>query len=110
MALTPAELGSLRVEEFVARLGGIYEKSPWVAERAHAAAPFTSLTQLHSAMAKVVDDSTDEEKLQLLRAHPDLAGKAAIAKELTAESNEEQAKAGLDQLTPEEMAQFMVNY
>lgn len=91
-------------------MGGIFEKSPWIAEHAHAAGPFDSLTALHRAMTAIVASANDDEKLALLRAHPDLAGRAAVAKELTVESTEEQARAGLDRLTPEEMERFTVIY
>ena len=87
-------------------VGSIYEKSPWIVERAFAAAPFASLTALAAAMVAVVDAATEEEQLALLRAHPDLAGKAALAGELTDESTEEQAQAGLGSLTPAEMERF----
>ena len=92
--------------DFVGVVGGAYEKTPWVAEKAHAAGPYESLAALAAGMKSLVNASGTEEQLALLRAHPDLAGKAAIAGELTAESTEEQARAGLGSLTPEEMARF----
>lgn len=104
--VTAAELGAMDKDAFVAALGGLYEHSPWVAERAHAAGPFESLTAIHKAMSAAVLAASDEEKLALLCAHPDLAGKAAVAGDLTAASTDEQARAGLSQLTSEEMAQF----
>lgn len=94
-------------EEFVGLYGGIYEHSAWVAEEAwdnrgdHA--DNDSLTE---KLARCVDDATHEAKLTLIRAHPDLAGKAAIAGELTEESTDEQAAAGIDQCTLEEYEQF----
>jgi 2-oxo-4-hydroxy-4-carboxy-5-ureidoimidazoline decarboxylase len=91
---------------FVQRLGGIFEHSPWVAERAFDQRPFASVGALHRAMVEAVAAADDEAKLALLRAHPDLAGKAALAGKLTEHSRREQAGAGLDQLTPEEYARF----
>jgi len=99
-------LSKLAVSEFVAAVGGCYEKSPWVAERAHGVGPCDSLTALAAAMRSTVDTASEAEKLALLNAHPDLAGKAAIAGELTAESTDEQKLAGLGTLTVEEMARF----
>jgi OHCU decarboxylase len=94
-------------EQFVNRYGGIYEHSPWVAEEAYAAAAEGSdAGALATLFASCVDKAPAERKLTLIRAHPDLAGKAAIAGDLTAESSEEQASAGIDQCTPEEYAEF----
>jgi OHCU decarboxylase len=90
--VTAAELGTYSKEKFVEVIGGIYEHSPWVVERAHALGPFNSLTSMHKAMCQVLADASDEEKLSLLNAHPDLAGKAAAANELTAESTTEQVR------------------
>ncbi len=91
---------------FVSAFGGIYEHSPWVAERSHAARPFAGVTALAAAMAAAVARASEAEQLALLRAHPDLAGRAAIAGQLTAASTAEQARAGLDKLTPDEMDRF----
>jgi len=99
-------LSAKPVAEFVAAVGGCYECSAWVAERAHAGGPYSSLSALAAAMRATVDGSSDGEKLALLKAHPDLAGKAAIAGDLTAESTEEQKRAGLGSLTAAEMARF----
>lgn len=109
MAVPPiaSELSALPCADFVAAIGSVYEKSPWIAERAHAAGPFDSLDKLRAALKVVVDTATQEEQLALLRAHPDLAGKAALAGELTCESTEEQARAGLGSLTADEMARFV---
>jgi 2-oxo-4-hydroxy-4-carboxy-5-ureidoimidazoline decarboxylase len=84
----------------VARFGGVFEESPWIAREAWEARPFGSVDALHAAMVRVVEDSPREARLELIRAHPDLAGKAATAGELTPESTREQAAAGLDRLTP----------
>lgn len=93
-------------EEFVARFGGVYEHSPWVAEGAWYERPFRSLSELHRAMDRAVNAASDERKMELIRAHPDLAGKAAVAGELSPESEREQASAGVDRLSPEEYEAF----
>jgi len=95
-------------EDFVHRYGGIYEHSPWVASRVQKflAGAAVDSESLASLMADCVDNASRERQLELIRAHPDLAGKAQVAGELTAESNEEQSKAGLDQCTAEEYEAF----
>jgi OHCU decarboxylase len=93
--------------EFISRFGGIYEHSPWVAEECFAgAAGAKSSGQLEKIFAACVDGADAERKLALIRAHPDLAGKAAIAGELTEESSAEQASAGIDQCSAEEYQRF----
>ena len=91
---------------FVARLADIFEHSPWIPERAWAARPFTSIDALHAAMLAVLDAASDEEKLGLIRAHPELAGKEAAAGTLTTASTGEQRGAGLDQCSAEELARL----
>ena len=95
--------------EFVGRFGGVFEHSPFIAERAFDGGligePLTS-GGVHSALCKVFRASSEAERLGVLRAHPDLAGKLAIAGELTEDSRQEQAGAGLDRLSPEEHARF----
>jgi chitin deacetylase len=94
---------------FLARFGGIFEHSPWVAERAFAlelGPAHDSAVGLHSALCRAFRAAAPEERLGVLRAHPDLAGKLAQAKRLTAESTAEQASAGLDALTDAERAAF----
>ncbi|MEF7614599.1 2-oxo-4-hydroxy-4-carboxy-5-ureidoimidazoline decarboxylase [Aquincola sp. MAHUQ-54] len=93
--------------EFVTLLDGVYEHSPWIAEAAHALKPaggFQSLPQLKRALAQAVHDAGAEPQLGLVRAHPELAGKAMVSKTLTAESTNEQGKAGLTDCSPEEFA------
>jgi len=85
-------------------LDGLYEHSPWIAEAALKQRPFASLAQLKYALVRVVREAGRDKQLGLVRAHPELAGKAAVAGELTAESTNEQAKAGLNQCTPAEFA------
>ncbi len=103
---TLAELNALDAREFVAALDGVFEHSPWIAERTHAAGPYASIDALHRALTDTVRRASDAERLALLRAHPELAGKAAIAGELTAASTDEQAAAGLGACTPEEFARL----
>lgn len=90
----------------MARFGGVYEHSPWIAEAAWRERPFRSLSELHGVMERAVNAATGERKMELIRAHPDLAGKAAVAGELTPESEREQASAGLNRLSPEEYEAF----
>lgn len=104
--LTLARLNSMNQTGFTTALGFAFELSPWVVERAWDERPFASVEALHEAMMAVLEAATTADKLALIRAHPELASKAAIAKQLTAESNAEQASAGLDRLTPEEFARF----
>jgi 2-oxo-4-hydroxy-4-carboxy-5-ureidoimidazoline decarboxylase len=104
--LTLARLNSMNQTGFTTALGFAFELSPWVVQRAWDERPFNTVEGLHAAMMRVLDASTTADKLALIRAHPELAGKAAIAKALTAESNAEQASAGLDRLTPEEFERF----
>jgi 2-oxo-4-hydroxy-4-carboxy-5-ureidoimidazoline decarboxylase len=104
--LTLAAINALDQAAFTTALGFAFELSPWVVARAHAAGPFASREALHAAMSAVLDAAPQADRLALIRAHPELAGKAAIAKALTAESLSEQASAGLDQLTPAEFERF----
>ena len=91
---------------FTAALGDIYEHSPWVAKGASARRPFATLAALHDAMTNVVRAAPPGVQLALVKAHPDLAGKAARAGALTADSTNEQASIGLDRLTEVEFARF----
>ncbi len=100
--ITIEQANDLGKEEFVRRFGSLYEHSPWVAEGAWRERPFGDLSELHEAFLRAVRDAPQERRLALIRAHPELAGKAAVAGELTPESEGEQASAGLDRLTPEE--------
>jgi len=104
--LTLPDVNRMSAEEFRRALGGVFEHSPWIAERARAARPFASVAALHAAMTRVVRDATRDEQLALLRAHPDLAGRAARAGDLSAASLAEQSSAGLDRLSDEEHARF----
>src|ERR1044071_5984003 len=93
-------------EEFARILGGIFERAPWVAETAYGKRPFKDVEELHSKMCEVVKRSTEEQRLALIRAHPDLVGRAALKGMLSSESKSEQASAGLDRLTPDEVERF----
>ncbi len=96
-------------DEFVAAYGGIFEHSPWIAERAfdlELGPAHDRAAGLHNALCRMFRSASEDERLGVLRAHPDLAGKLAAAKRLTAESTSEQASAGLDALTDAERARF----
>jgi 2-oxo-4-hydroxy-4-carboxy-5-ureidoimidazoline decarboxylase len=93
--------------EFASALGGIFEHSPWVPERAAAQRPFASLDSLHGAMVLAMWAASEPEKLALLRAHPQLAGKEADTGTLTAHSTSEQDSVGLTRLSAEEKAKIV---
>lgn len=99
---TIEELNRVDEATFVETLGGVYEASPWVCERARSERPFSSRGDLQEAMERSVREASRETKLELLRAHPDLGEQT----EMTEESREEQASAGLDQLTPDQYEAF----
>ena len=98
----------MNADDFIKRYGGIYEHSSWVAKHVHGVLGDTAADTelLAKLMADCVDNASVEKQLELMRAHPDLAGKTALAGELTADSTEEQTKAGLDQCTPAEFEKF----
>ncbi|QSI32642.1 2-oxo-4-hydroxy-4-carboxy-5-ureidoimidazoline decarboxylase [Variovorax sp. RKNM96] len=106
MSLTIAQLNAAVPAEAVALLDGIYEHSPWIAQRALPARPFRSLAHLKHALVKALAASSADEQIGLIRAHPELAGKAMVSKTLTAESTNEQSKAGLTDCTPDEFAKI----
>ncbi len=105
-AVSLDRLNACETHQFAAALGAIYEHSPWVAEAVAAKRPFASLATLHAAMRAAVHAAGDESKRALLNAHPDLAGKAARADALTADSKDEQHGAGLDRLSDQEFDEF----
>jgi 2-oxo-4-hydroxy-4-carboxy-5-ureidoimidazoline decarboxylase len=84
----------------------VFERSPWVAERAWKRGPFASRDALHAAMMQAVRDATREEQLALIRAHPELAGAEAVAGSMTAASTGEQGRLGFDRLPPEDFARM----
>ncbi len=106
MPLTLEQLNAAPQPQALLLLDGLYEHSPWIAEAALAERPFRSLAQLKYAMVRVLAQAPHEAQLALIRAHPELAGKAMVAQALTAESANEQNKAGLTQCTPEEFARI----
>jgi len=106
VALTLEQLNRAPLPEATQMLDGLYEHTPWIAEQALAQRPFTSLAHLKHAMVRVLAAAPREAQLALVRAHPELAGKAMVSKTLTAESTNEQSKAGLTDCTPEEFARI----
>ena len=106
MPCTLAELNACDAAGFVAVCGPLYEHSPWVAERVCVRRPFASRQALHAALVAAVAEATAEEQLALIRAHPDLVGRLAREGRLTAASTAEQAAAGLDALSAEEVEAF----
>jgi len=97
--MSQAAIMCMTEADFIARFGFLFEHSPWVVERAASRRPFDDL---YEELMQVVREATPSERLALIRAHPELAGKAAIDRTLTAESTAEQASAGLDRLTSQE--------
>ena len=102
MALTLDQLNQASLDDATQILAGLYEHSPWIPRAALSERPFTSLAQLKHAMVRVLASAGVEPQLALIRAHPELAGKAMVSKSLTAESTNEQSKAGLTHCTPQE--------
>ena len=102
MAITLSQLNQATLEEANSLLAGLYEHSSWIPQTALAQRPFTSLAQLKYAMVGVLNAAGVQPQLALIRAHPELAGKAMVGKSLTAESSNEQSKAGLTHCTPQE--------
>jgi 2-oxo-4-hydroxy-4-carboxy-5-ureidoimidazoline decarboxylase len=101
-----AAINAMDHDAFVQKFGGIFEKSPWVADKAWEKKPFASLDAMHSAMVDVVKYAPLPNQLALLQAHPDLAGKEAQAGAMTTSSVAEQASAGLNALSKAEMTQI----
>ena len=102
MTLQLEQLNKASPTEALQLLDGLYEHSPWIAEGALKMRPFASWAHLKHCMAQVLSDAGREAQIGLIRAHPELAGKAMVRKELTAESTNEQTKAGLTECTAEE--------
>lgn len=101
-----SDINTMSPAAFVAALGGVFEHSPWIAERALARRPFASVAELHAAMVDTVKRASRTEQLALLNAHPELAGKEAQSGTLTASSTTEQASAGLNALSRDEMTRI----
>jgi 2-oxo-4-hydroxy-4-carboxy-5-ureidoimidazoline decarboxylase len=104
--ITLDQLNAAERGAFVAAVGDVFEHAPWVAERAYAARPFTSVSALHDAMMQAVRGATREMQLAFLRGHPELAGKVARAGAMTADSKSEQRGLGLDRLSDTDFARF----
>ena len=107
--MTLAEANQLPQKDFVKSFGGIFEHSPWIAEEGAKRRPFSNRNQLHQTLCQIVANSSEEKKLALLNAHPDLVGKIALEGKLTQASTQEQASAGLTQLSFEEIQLFQSN-
>jgi len=105
-ALSLDQLNAADQGTFTSLLEGTYEHSPWVAQQAWHRRPFATVTALKQALADAVRQAPQDQQLALIRAHPELAGKAMVSKTLTAESTNEQGKAGLTDCTPEEFARL----
>jgi OHCU decarboxylase len=104
--ITLATLNGMAQTEFVRIIGPVFEHSPWIAESTWPQRPFADLDALHRALCGTVGNSSEPEQLALIGAHPDLVGRAALAGTLTRESTGEQASAGLNALSPGEVALF----
>ncbi len=104
--LTLEQINAAHQDDFTQWLDGTYEHSPWIAQAAWSQRPFASLVQLKAALARVVRQAAPEQQLALICAHPELAGKAMVGESLTAESINEQSKAGLTACTPEELVEI----
>jgi len=103
---TISDLNHMDAGSFMAAFGDVAEHSPWVAERAFELSPFSNREAVIDAFEAAMRSAPDEEKLALIRAHPDLAGKAALAGDVAEDSRKEQAGVGLDTLTEEEFSRF----
>jgi 2-oxo-4-hydroxy-4-carboxy-5-ureidoimidazoline decarboxylase len=106
MPIALEALNRMECDAFTDALGAVFEASSWVARGAWNARPFMDVAELHAAMVDVVTRAPVERRVALVRAHPDLAGKAAVAGDVAEASGREQRGAGLDRLTPEEFARF----
>ena len=104
MTITLEHINNAPHAQALALLDGLYEHSPWIAEQALAARPYTSLAHLKHALTAVLRHAGKDAQIKLIQAHPELAGKAMISRSLTAESSHEQGKAGLTHCTPDEFA------
>jgi 2-oxo-4-hydroxy-4-carboxy-5-ureidoimidazoline decarboxylase len=104
--VTIGEINALTDMDFVGRFGFLFEHSPWIVRAAAGRRPFADLAAMEAAMAAIVAEANVHDQIKLLRAHPELASKAAIDKTLTDASNAEQASAGLDRLSPAEFDRF----
>jgi 2-oxo-4-hydroxy-4-carboxy-5-ureidoimidazoline decarboxylase len=104
--VTIEDLNAGAREEFVRVIGPVFEHSPWIAEATWNKRPFPDLERLHRALCDTVRNAGEDKQLDLIGAHPDLVGRAALAGTLTHSSSEEQSSAGLNKLSTEELAAF----
>ncbi|MEP6942269.1 MAG: 2-oxo-4-hydroxy-4-carboxy-5-ureidoimidazoline decarboxylase [Betaproteobacteria bacterium] len=104
--MTVDQANALDCAAFISALGGIVEHSPWIAEEAWRARPFVDVEALHGAMMNALARAPIDTQLAVMRAHPELAGKAAIRGEMTADSKGEQGSAGLTQCSPREFSRL----
>jgi OHCU decarboxylase len=99
-------INELDRDSFIDRLGFLFEGSPWIAARTWRARPFKGFEHLHKSLCEAMTRASSDEKIGLIRAHPDLVGRAAREGALTQDSAREQASAGLGRLSAEEIATF----
>jgi 2-oxo-4-hydroxy-4-carboxy-5-ureidoimidazoline decarboxylase len=104
--LSIGQINALSPADFTRIFGPVFEHSPWIAEATAGKRPVAGLEQLHAALCETVRTAPAEKQLALIQAHPDLVGRAALAGTLTTESTNEQASAGLNDLTASEIASF----
>lgn len=104
--LTLQQINALDQEGFVQALRPLFEGTSWIARQAWYDRPFSSLTDLYQALSRVMYQAPVEQQVALIQAHPDLVGRAALAGTLSRESTSEQASAGLDRLSPEDIVTF----
>lgn len=104
--MTIDEINALTDADFIGRYGFLFEHSPWIVKDAEKCRPFASIAAFEAAMADIVAEADQHDQIKLLRAHPELASKAAVDKTLTEASNAEQASAGLDRLSQAEYDRF----
>jgi OHCU decarboxylase len=109
LKMTLSQLNQLKESDFVHVVGPAFEHSPWIAVKTFTRRPFTDLEHMLGALRETVKHSDMESQLALIRAHPDLAGSDALAGRLTGQSRDEQAGAGLDNLSPKEIERFQTN-
>jgi 2-oxo-4-hydroxy-4-carboxy-5-ureidoimidazoline decarboxylase len=106
MSFTVSQINQFDQEQFVRVIGLLFEHSPWIAEATWLKKTFANVEALHAGLCDTVKVAGELKQLALIRAHPDLVGKLALAGQLTKESTNEQASAGLGKLSPEEINLF----
>jgi OHCU decarboxylase len=104
--MTLADVNALDHDAFVATLGGVFERSPWIAAAVWAQRPFVSLDALHAAMVAAMFNASEDKQMALIRAQPELVGTAAIRGDMAAHSRSERDKVGLTRCSPEEYARL----